>query len=141
MNPIYQAMLAESQRRGAPAAHETDLTVHDRAWLEANPGRPFAWALCDRSTHLYPPDFVDGVGHDAISIVECIARSFGVKGWYWCDGKRLRQVDRFELIELIRRWRDDQIGECPSCGDGMHQCETGDPGCYHCNSCDYMVTP
>ena len=53
-----------------------------------------------------------------------------------------------EGIVLLGKYRTQRLTYslravplCPTCGSTMHACETGDPGCLHCNNwkCTFTV--
>lgn len=48
----YEALVAESERLGMPRSFKTDLTTHDKAWIERHSDAPFLWCLYEGGTHL-----------------------------------------------------------------------------------------
>lgn len=52
-HPAYKALCAISKQTGYPTRFETDLHTHDKASIERNPEKPFAWVLGDRGAQGY----------------------------------------------------------------------------------------
>lgn len=93
---LYAAMVAEAIRCGWPRTFQTDLTTHDRRSIEdpANAGRPFAWLLYERGTHLCCLDRAGSGEHGRPTLVSFVraAQERCPRGrWYLSDGHTLRR--------------------------------------------------
>ena len=98
----YDELEIEAGRVGWPVASKTDLTLHDKARLQG-PDAPkvFGWVLRELGTLLLDPrmsktnlegyaahlETTDGEGHR----------------YYWHNGRRLVEIDRENMISLLRR--------------------------------------
>lgn len=108
----YGAMLAESTRTGMPRTFQNDLTVHDRAWVEArDPALPFLWALRPDGTHvvgLEPAGPRVARENTAPAIFDALARDFEGSRFYIWDGVSLHayastEAARAAMRDLIER--------------------------------------
>lgn len=63
--PGYLAIKAESDRLKLPTAFRTDLTTHDRRFINANPGKPFVWIPREHGTFVcrVTAEPIDGAGN------------------------------------------------------------------------------
>lgn len=113
VHPAYAAMLAESKRTGLPHTFVSDLTVHDRAWVEArDPALPFLWALRPDGTHTFGLEGLDKNGvrgsFSALRILDTLARDFEGSRFYLWNGVSLQGFEsvsaaRAGMLDLIER--------------------------------------
>ena len=91
----FEALVAESDRRGLPRYYLKDLYYYDRNAIEEYKPTYFGWMLRECGTHLFLPHMRDIEWFDA-----------AVKTWpnepcYWWDGNELLPVTAMELRELL----------------------------------------
>jgi hypothetical protein len=100
----YLAIRDEAKAIGLPKSFVTDLTVHDRRWIEANITAPFVWIPRDCGTFIcrITRDPIDGAGNHAWDAPGWHAREGGARFYTW-DGRELREYrDARECSAAIR---------------------------------------
>lgn len=129
-HPAYDQMVAAAEKLGLPLSYKTDLTVHDRQWLEKYPDlAAFGWMIYRSGTHFIPKPAGSNRLEAAVAAVQSITNSTWMDGYmfryengvltpepsakdfllWFVDGDRSRWEHRFELQP------------CPYCG---HQVPT-----------------
>lgn len=109
-HPAYALMLAESERTGLPRAFKTDLTEHDRAWLnQRDPKLSFLWSLRSDGTHVVGLEPLSSERENtAPKIFESLVRGFeGIRFYIW-NGVTLQsyastEAARAGMLDLIER--------------------------------------
>ena len=120
---IYQQMLELAIANGLPLHHKDDLLLHDKRWLEENPGKPFLWLLYESGTHLLILDEESDLRR--AGLVSYINEAFGhgprnevpPSKWFYCDGESIGAQIASEAIERARafdlRGYEGPMGERP----------------------------
>lgn len=82
----YNALLLASESLELPKRFRTDLTTHDKALIERNPGESFFWAVFPDGTHMQ----IVGTGPEqrkpATEFAFVVADTFPDARWFWWDG-------------------------------------------------------
>ena len=91
----FQQLRATAQQHGLPKAFQTDLTVHDQAYLRRRK-RPtcFGWLLREHGTDILLNTLWSRV------LIEYHQRDPQVL-WFWFDGTQLRPASPAELLQLL----------------------------------------
>lgn len=87
--PAYTAMLKEANRVGWPFRFRTDLTKHDRAWVERLPPaapQGFVWVLREDATHIWAFGWRDGAGNSPADLIRSVAKDDPSARFYIWDG-------------------------------------------------------
>jgi hypothetical protein len=87
----YLAIRDEAAEIGLPKKFVTDLTVHDRRWIEANIAAPFVWIPRECGTFIcrITEDALDGAGNRAWNAPGWYVKEDGARFYTW-DGTRLQ---------------------------------------------------
>lgn len=98
----YLAIEAMSKRIMLPTSFQTDLTVHDRGWIERNPSAPFVWIPRERGTSIccITPAPIDGAGNRAWDVPRWHAHGqLGPCAFYVWTGGEHGELRRFETSD------------------------------------------
>lgn len=120
---LYRRMVAEAT--GFIRSFETDLTKHDRAFLD-HPERPvrFGWVLYRQGTHTVKP----GVRFSTAMLVSDPAYWGADLQTYIADGSTLERVSRHEFVSVMTAESCRVCGGAKTDHSSIHRCI--------CRTCD-----
>lgn len=109
MSTPFEAIAPEHHRHGWPESFVSDLTVHDREFLEKRDlSLPFGWAARATGTDLYTQgDWWECVW--AYHANKLYPPPF--QRWYWWDGERLSEISFEEFAERLRNLGEEMVGD------------------------------
>jgi hypothetical protein len=98
--PHYEALAREAMKVGWPLRFKTDLTTHDRAFLEKrDPSLPFAWVLAEAAT--YMAAFTPGPNGDTCATERFLRAVESLREparYYFWSGTELREVSSVSAL-------------------------------------------
>jgi hypothetical protein len=101
--PHYEALVWEATRVGWPVRFKTDLTEHDRAFLEKrDPSLPFAWMLSEGATYLVGAEWIDRWLRRAHHYVSWVEEIGDETRYYFWNGTSLEEFSAEALRDRLK---------------------------------------